>query len=163
MNRATLLRRLAKATVARGTLIATAESCTGGMIAAALTETAGSSQWFDRAFIAYSNDAKQEMLGVSAATLAQHGAVSAATVTEMARHALERSEADLAVAVSGIAGPTGGSEQKPVGTVWIAWAGSTPDPLTLRFVFTGDRAAVREQTVTEALIGLLDCIETEAL
>lgn len=100
----------------------TAESCTGGGVATAITDIAGSSQWFDRAFITYSNEAKMQMLGVQAETLANHGAVSEPVVEQMAEGALTNSLADISVAISGIAGPTGGTEEKPVGTVWFAWA-----------------------------------------
>ncbi|MDE2311380.1 MAG: nicotinamide-nucleotide amidohydrolase family protein, partial [Betaproteobacteria bacterium] len=106
---------------AQGLMLATAESCTGGGVAQAITDVAGSSAWFERGFIAYSNQAKQQMLGVSEATLNQHGAVSEATVREMAAGALQRSGAHVALAVSGIAGPDGGTPDKPVGTVWFAW------------------------------------------
>src|SRR5215212_9301448 len=107
---------------ARGGMIATAESCTGGWVAQELTAIAGSSAWFDRGFVTYSNEAKQEMLGVRAETLARHGAVSEETAAEMARGALERSRGSFALAITGIAGPTGGTAAKPVGTVCFAWA-----------------------------------------
>ncbi len=120
-----LVQELARELGGRGMKLATAESCTGGGIAQALTELAGASDWFDRGFVTYSNQAKMEMLGVNATTLERQGAVSEATVLEMARGALARSPADLSVAVSGVAGPGGGSDDKPVGTVWIGWA-ATP-------------------------------------
>ncbi|ASY68627.1 CinA family protein [Sinorhizobium fredii] len=137
---------------ARGLKIATAESCTGGLIAAALTEIAGSSSVVDRGFVTYSNEAKIEMLGVDAATLAAHGAVSRETAAEMARGAISRSGADLAVAVTGIAGPSGGSAEKPVGLVHLAAAGRSGN-LLLREMRYGDigRDAVRLATVTTAL------------
>lgn len=124
---AALSRRLGEALRACGWKLATAESCTGGWIAEAVTATAGSSDWFDRGFVTYSNDAKSEMLEVSPVTLVEHGAVSEATVREMVAGALAHSRADVAVAVSGIAGPTGGSAAKPVGTVCLGWGicGST--------------------------------------
>jgi len=141
-----------------GWVLTTAESCTGGGIAAAVTEIAGSSGWFDRGFVTYSNQAKIDLLGVSEATLAAHGAVSEATVREMAHGALTRGRAQLAVAVSGVAGPGGGSAQKPVGTVWLAWA--TSDGVhARRFQFEGDRAAVRRQAVVEALRGAVETLE----
>ncbi|OED38395.1 damage-inducible protein CinA [Chromatiales bacterium (ex Bugula neritina AB1)] len=158
----TLVQKLAGQAIAADVVIATAESCTGGLISAALTDIAGSSAFFDRAFITYSNDAKMELLGVTDETLSEQGAVSGATVAQMAQGALVRSNATLAVAVSGVAGPDGGTDSKPVGTVWIAWA-SDRNAYTRHFLFAGDRASVREQTVTEALRGLIRCIETEAI
>jgi nicotinamide-nucleotide amidase len=139
-----------------GLHVATAESCTGGLIAGALTDVAGSSGWFDRGFVTYSNAAKTEMLGVHAQTLAAHGAVSEATAAEMAAGALARSGADLAVAVTGIAGPDGGTPAKPVGTVCFAWARRAGAIDTATQHFAGDRAAVRAATVRAALQGLLD-------
>jgi nicotinamide-nucleotide amidase len=139
----------------RGWMLATAESCTGGWIGAALTAVSGSSTWFDRGFITYSNAAKTEMLGVSPDTLAQHGAVSEATVLAMARGAITRSAAHLAVAVSGIAGPTGGTTEKPVGMVCIAWALADGTTHALTQHFRGDRDAVRRQTVIAAIEGAI--------
>lgn len=154
MKRVEILRQLAEALLQRQWSVACAESCTGGGIAAALTDIAGSSAWFDRGFVTYSNDAKRSMLGVAARTLLAHGAVSRETVMEMARGALQFSKADLSVAVSGIAGPGGGSADKPVGTVWLAWAG--PGFIeALGEHFDGDRAAVRSAAVDAALAGLL--------
>jgi nicotinamide-nucleotide amidase len=142
---------LADALRARGWRLATAESCTGGLIAATCTALAGSSDWFERGFVTYSNAAKTEQLGVDALLIAQHGAVSEPVVCAMAEGALRRSAADIAVAVTGIAGPGGGSADKPVGLVWLAWvqrgAVVQAEPLQL----DGDRAAVREQTVVAAL------------
>jgi nicotinamide-nucleotide amidase len=156
MNAATmaLAADLGRALEARGWKVATAESCTGGGIACAITDIAGSSGWFDRGWITYSNDAKIELLGVRAETLATHGAVSEATAREMAAGALAQGRADLAVAVTGVAGPSGGTQQKPVGMVCLAWArrGGAIDAVTSRF--PGDRAAVREATVVAALSGL---------
>lgn len=140
--------------MARGWSVACAESCTGGGIAAALTDVAGSSAWFDRGFVTYSNAAKQDMLGVALATLKQHGAVSRATVVEMAQGALTHSAAQLAVAVSGIAGPGGGTPDKPVGTVWLAWATQDAAAAVCEH-FAGDRLAVRAAAVDAALLGLL--------
>jgi nicotinamide-nucleotide amidase len=154
----TLTQQLAEKLLARGWWLATAESCTGGGIAAALTDLAGSSQWFERGFVTYSNQAKQDMLGVSAETLTSAGAVSEATVREMVAGALDHSEAQIAVAVSGIAGPSGGSEDKPVGTVCLAWQVDGAEPLVRTAHFGGDRAAVREQTIACALQGVLDVL-----
>ncbi|MCB1773726.1 MAG: nicotinamide-nucleotide amidohydrolase family protein [Gammaproteobacteria bacterium] len=156
MQRGRVIELLAQGLLARGWHVACAESCTGGGIAAAMTDLAGSSAWFDRAFVTYSNQAKQEMLGVSGETLARHGAVSRETVVEMAAGALARSAAQLSVAVSGIAGPGGGTPDKPVGTVWFAWAteGAGAEPVCQRF--DGDRAQVRAAAVDYALAGLLE-------
>jgi len=134
--------------------LATAESCTGGWIAKALTDVAGSSQWFDGGYVTYSNAAKQRDLGVRTATLARVGAVSPAAVREMARGALRAARADVAVAVSGIAGPEGGSRAKPVGTVWFATAvrrGRAVKVSASRRHFRGDREAVRRKSVAQAL------------
>ena len=150
-----LVSLLAEAMVARGGMIATAESCTGGMIAAALTSIAGSSAWFDRGFVTYSNEAKIELLDVSVSTLAQEGAVSEATAAEMVRGALARSRADLVVSVTGIAGPGGGSPDKPVGTVCFGWCLRDDAPQTSRVRLSGDRAAIRDASVRIALEGLL--------
>lgn len=152
---ATLSREVGDALAARGWLLATAESCTGGWIAEVVTATAGSSNWFDRGFVTYSNDAKTDMLGVAAATLAAHGAVSPETVREMAAGALGRSRADVAVAVSGVAGPGGGSADKPVGMVCIGWAARGGEVQALTCHFDGDREAVRRQTVIRALAGVI--------
>jgi len=147
---------LADALRARGWKIVTAESCTGGLIAAACTAAAGSSDWFERGFVTYSNEAKAESLGVPMALIQAHGAVSEQVARAMAEGALAHSRADLAVAVTGIAGPGGGSRDKPVGTVWLAIgrAGGAvrAELLNLR----GDRSAVREQTVQHALKRLLE-------
>jgi len=141
-------------------ILATAESCTGGLIAAAFTEVSGSSAWFDRGFVTYSNNAKREMLGVSDRVLESHGAVSEATVIAMANGAVTRSDANIAVSVSGVAGPTGGSDEKPVGTVWIACAGEGVTAVAHHFVFAGDRQSVRQQTVFHAVQILISCIES---
>ena len=150
-----LAEQLGQALVARGWRLAAAESCTGGWIGQAVTMIPGSSKWFDRGFVTYTNDAKQAMLGVRAETLSRHGAVSEQTVLEMAAGALERSKAAVAVAVSGVAGPDGGSAEKPVGTVWIAWALRGDKRWAQRFSFAGDRDAVRRQSVVRALEGLV--------
>ena len=141
--------------LANGQKLATAESCTGGWVAQSLTAISGSSEWFERGFVTYSNDAKCEMLGVTEQTLVQHGAVSEPTAIAMAVGALQHSKADWTLAITGIAGPTGGSLEKPVGTVCFAWAG--PDQAlsaeTCRFL--GDRQMVRLLSVVHALNGLL--------
>ena len=146
--------RLAAALRARGWLLAAAESCSGGLIAAACTSLAGSSDWFERGWVTYSNAAKSESLGVPAALIAQHGAVSAEVARAMAEGALAHSVAQLAVAVTGIAGPSGATPGKPVGTVWLAVArrGSATDVQLLQL--SGERAAVRRQTVEHALRAL---------
>ena len=139
--------------LARGQMLATAESCTGGMIAAACTDLAGSSQWFERGFVTYSNAAKVQCLGVPADLIERHGAVSEAVARAMAQGAVAHSAAQVALAVTGVAGPTGGSADKPVGTVWFGWQvqGATHSELRR---FAGDRAAVRAQTVRHALARL---------
>ena len=151
----TLAARLGAAALARGTMIATAESCTGGLVAGAITSIAGSSGWFERGFVTYSDLAKEQQLGVASSTIERFGAVSEETAKAMAEGAVRGSAAQWAVAVTGIAGPDGGSPDKPVGTVWFAWAG--PDHLqTLKRQFDGDRAAVRQASVQVALEGLID-------
>jgi nicotinamide-nucleotide amidase len=150
---------LADALRARGWRLATAESCTGGLIAAACTALPGSSDWFERGFVTYSNAAKSEQLGVPAWLIAQHGAVSEPVVRAMAEGALMRSPADVAVAVTGIAGPSGGSADKPVGLVWLATAQRGGTVQAERLQLSGDRAAVRARTVQIALERLLACCE----
>ncbi|NUS38692.1 MAG: CinA family protein [Lysobacter sp.] len=135
-------------------MLVTAESCTGGWIAKTATEVAGSSDWFDCGMVAYSYEAKQGLLGVRSETLEQFGAVSRETVVEMVSGALVHSGASVAVAVTGIAGPGGGTPDKPVGTVWIAWKRRGGYPTAELFHFAGDREAVRRQTVAAALEGL---------
>lgn len=142
----------------RGLHIATAESCTGGMIAAALTDVAGSSDVFERGFVTYSNDAKQELIAVPPPILAKHGAVSAETAEAMARGALARSRADVAISVTGIAGPGGGSAEKPVGLVWFGIARKVGENLTVREIFPGDRTAIRQAAVARALQLLEDAV-----
>lgn len=134
--------------------IVTAESCTGGWVSQSITQVAGSSLWFDRAFVTYSNQAKRDMLGVKVRTLTKHGAVSQQVVEEMAAGALKKSGADFAVSISGVAGPDGGTEEKPVGTVWFAWniGGEIDSSMA---VLPGDRRDVRAAAVTLALQGLL--------
>jgi nicotinamide-nucleotide amidase len=153
-----LVGRVAEALLARGEMLATAESCTGGLIAKLATDLAGSSRWFERGIVSYSNAAKQELLGVPGATIVAHGAVSAATVLAMAEGLLARAPVAWTVSVSGIAGPDGGTADKPVGMVWIAWAGKSVSPAASRFQFAGDREAVRAAAAAAALRGLLDLI-----
>lgn len=155
------LARISAALLTRGWMLATAESCTGGLIAAACTSLPGSSQWFERGFVSYSNAAKTGMLGVPAGLIAQHGAVSEAVVRAMAEGAIHHSTARVAAAVTGIAGPTGGSVDKPVGTVWFAWCldGAT---FSERRHFDGGRAAVREAALHHALRRLADALATAA-
>ncbi|HEU5399698.1 MAG TPA: CinA family protein [Gammaproteobacteria bacterium] len=141
---------------AAGLMLATAESCTGGWIAKAMTDVAGSSEWFDRGYVTYSNAAKLASLGVKQATLDAEGAVSEATVREMAEGAALASGTRIAVAVSGIAGPDGGGPGKPVGTVWIAWRWAQGQVTARQFLFKGDREAIRRATVAAALEGLRD-------
>lgn len=143
---------------ARGLPLVTAESCTGGWIAKVITDIPGSSAWFERGFVTYSNQAKVELLGVRRSTLDDFGAVSAETVMEMAEGALAHSRASAAVAVTGIAGPEGGSPAKPVGTVWLGWAIKGKTSYTRRFLFNGDRQAVRRQSVVAALEGIVDVL-----
>ena len=168
---ARLVQALAAQLLARGWMLATAESCTGGLIAAACTDLAGSSSWFERGFVTYSNAAKAQMLGVDAALIAQHGAVSEPVARAMAQGALQRAHAQVALAVTGVAGPGGGSADKPVGTVWFAWAlpgqaagavSETPlqDSMLHSEVmhFAGDRAAVRQATLHHSLRRLLELL-----
>ncbi len=143
----------------RGEWLTTAESCTGGWVAQSITAIAGSSAWFDRGFVTYSNGAKQDMLGVPESTLNRHGAVSEATARAMAQGAIAHSRADWALAITGVAGPTGGSAEKPVGTVCFAWAQRDAGCEAQTCRFAGDRASVREQAVHHALRGLLTRIE----
>jgi nicotinamide-nucleotide amidase len=147
---------LGRALESRGWKLATAESCTGGLVAGAVTDVAGSSAWFERGFVTYSNEAKIELLGVRPETLVVHGAVSEPTAREMVEGALARSRADVAVAVTGIAGPGGGTPEKPVGLVWLAWATRGGPVASAAHSLPGDRAAVRDATVVLALQGVLD-------
>ena len=141
-----------------GEQLVTAESCTGGWVAQVVTAVAGSSAWFERGFVTYSNSAKQELLGVREETLARHGAVSEETAREMALGALARSKAGVAVAVTGVAGPSGGSPEKPVGTVCFAWADRRGVRSETRH-FSGDRESVRRQSVVHALEGVLRTLD----
>jgi nicotinamide-nucleotide amidase len=152
-----LAQQVGAALKAHGMTLATAESCTGGGVAQAVTMISGSSAWFDRGFVTYSNTAKEEVLGVAPDTLEQHGAVSEQTVREMADGALQYSRAQVALSVSGIAGPTGGTPEKPVGMVWFAWA--TKDTVqAVCHQLSGDRDAVRAKSVQIALQGVLNLL-----
>lgn len=155
--------RLGSLLASAGQTLVTAESCTGGGIAQAVTAIAGSSAWFDRGFVTYSNAAKTEMLKVSHQLIEQHGAVSEDVVKAMTQGALASSSADWAIAVSGIAGPGGGSLEKPVGTVWLAWQQRGSAPLAECAVFQGDRTSVREQTIKRALSVLSKWLGTRGL
>jgi nicotinamide-nucleotide amidase len=148
--------RLGERLLARGWMLATAESCTGGWISKVVTDIPGSSAWFDRGFVTYSNAAKQEMLGVRGDTLESFGAVSEPAVLEMAAGAIGHSRAQVALAVSGIAGPAGGGADKPVGTVWFAWVIPDREAQARRLQFAGDRDEVRHQAVRVALELLLE-------
>jgi nicotinamide-nucleotide amidase len=155
---ARLVEDLATALLARGWMLATAESCTGGLIAGACTDLAGSSNWLERGFVSYSNAAKTELLGVDAALIARYGAVSEPVARAMAQGALQHSKAQCALAVTGVAGPGGGSADKPVGTVWFAWA--TPQGVRSEIQrFDGDRAQVRSSTVQHSLEVLLSLVQ----
>jgi nicotinamide-nucleotide amidase len=154
-----LTRQLAARLLAKGQMLATDESCTGGMIAAACTDLAGSSAWFERGFVSYSNEAKTELLGVPAALIAEHGAVSEPVVRAMAQGALQHSRAQVAVAVTGVAGPGGGSDSKPVGSVWFGWA--TPAGVVTQLCrFEGDRHQVRQASVRHAMQRLAELLVT---
>jgi nicotinamide-nucleotide amidase len=153
-----LARKVGERLKAARTMLATAESCTGGWVAQALTAVPGSSEWFERGFVTYSNDAKREMLGVGADTLARHGAVSEETVREMALGALASSRARLSLAVSGVAGPTGGTPAKPVGTVCLAWALRDGPLRSETRHYAGDRESIRRQSVLRALEGVLELL-----
>lgn len=135
-------------------MIATAESCTGGWLAQIITEVSGSSAWFDRGFVTYSNAAKMQMLGIKSETLDKFGAVSAQTAVEMVKGALDHSDADCAIAVTGIAGPEGGTAEKPIGTVFIAWAYKNQEVKVIQKKLTGNRHEIRRQTVKIALGGV---------
>jgi nicotinamide-nucleotide amidase len=152
-----VLSTIAQQLLVRREWLAVAESCTGGLIAAACTAQAGSSQWFERGLVTYSNRAKQDLLGVAQGTLAQHGAVSEPTVRAMAEGLMARAPVQHAIAVSGIAGPEGGTAEKPVGTVWIAWAGHA-GVRSRHYLFTGSREAVRAQAVEAALAELAEAL-----
>ena len=154
---AALVQQLATRLLEQRQKVCTAESCTGGLIAKTFTDQAGSSDWFDRGFVTYSNQAKSEMLAVPPAVIEDYGAVSEAVASAMASGALRHSEAGFAIAVTGVAGPAGGSDEKPVGTVWIALA-SANEMVAKRYQFDGDRQAIREASLISAIEALLDLV-----
>jgi len=153
-----IARRVGQSCKRRGVMVATAESCTGGGVAEAITRISGSSAWFDRAFVTYTNTAKREMLGVSGTTLDAHGAVSKQVASEMAQGALAFSHADVSVAITGVAGPTGGTKAKPVGLVFIAWGVRGGAIQVREFRFEGGREAVRRNSILFSLQGLIDLL-----
>jgi nicotinamide-nucleotide amidase len=153
-----LARRLGEGLSAQGLQMVTAESCTGGWIAQTATAIQGSSGWFERGYVTYSNRAKMEILGVSEEIIVAHGAVSGQTAGAMAAGAIRAAKVDIAVAVTGVAGPDGGTDEKPVGTVWFGWCRAESDPVTKLVRFDGDRHHIRAQTVAVALVGLCDMI-----
>jgi nicotinamide-nucleotide amidase len=155
LSRQSLCRLVANLMLNKQLYLATAESCTGGLIAGACTDLSGSSQWFDRGFVTYSNAAKTDMLGVAAELITSCGAVSEEVAVAMSQGAIKHSAAQVSVAVTGVAGPTGGSAEKPVGTVWIAWCINNQTSTQLCH-FEGDRAMIRALTVQQALQGLVD-------
>jgi len=161
-NLTLVVEQIAELLINRDKQLTVAESCTGGWVAKVLTDLAGSSSWFERGFVTYSNRAKHEMLGVSESTLKTYGAVSEETVSEMAVGALQNSHADFSVSISGIAGPSGGSEDKPVGLVWFAWAHKTEISEEViaseQKNFDGDRDAIRQQALIFSLTELLNLI-----
>ena len=152
-----LIQQIARRLQHKGWLVATAESCTGGGVSQCLTSVAGSSAWFDRGFVTYSNAAKHEMLDVSDELIEQYGAVSEQVAMAMARGALAHSRAQISLALTGIAGPGGGGDKKPVGTVWFAWATETQSRSAMR-LFRGNRGSVRRQSEQYALQGLLELL-----
>jgi nicotinamide-nucleotide amidase len=155
-----ICQELATALQSKNATMVTAESCTGGLIAASCTDLSGSSAWFERGFVSYANEAKAEMLSVPASLIEKYGAVSEEVAKAMALGALARSRAQFSVAVTGIAGPTGGSDAKPVGTVWLAWAQIEPAQcVAMRKVFPGDRQAIRLATTELALAQLLKMVD----
>ena len=156
----TLAHSVGETLLGRGERLVTAESCTGGGLAYCLTEVPGSSGWFERGFVTYSNEAKRELLGVGEETLRLHGAVSEATVREMAQGALDASAADTAIAISGVDGPDGGTPDKPVGTVCLAWQRKGQSARTRTLHLAGDRHTVRVRSIAEALRGLLALYES---
>lgn len=153
-----IARTLGRACKRRKVEVVTAESCTGGGVAAAITRISGSAKWFERGFVTYANSAKRDLLGVQQRTLKENGAVSEAVAREMAVGALEHSRADVSVSVTGIAGPTGAVPGKPVGTVWFCWAARGGPVQSRRFLFKGGRIEVRRQAVAMALQGLIDLL-----
>jgi nicotinamide-nucleotide amidase len=151
-----LAEQLGQCLIARGLKLASAESCTGGWLAKIITDIPGSSAWFTGAVVSYSNELKQRLLGVEASTLNEFGAVSGDTVMEMSDGLFSHTDADVVVSISGIAGPEGGSEDKPVGLVWLSWGKRDKTIFAMPFNFDGDREAVRKQSVKQALNSLLD-------
>lgn len=151
-----LVKLVSKKLAETNNILVTAESCTGGMIAAAITDLSGSSSIFDRGFVTYSNEAKIDSLGVKAETLKKYGAVSEQTAKEMAQGALNNSNATIAISVTGIAGPTGGSDGKPIGLVYIGICKNGGEPIALKNNFSGDRSSVRKQTVEKAFTLILE-------
>jgi nicotinamide-nucleotide amidase len=156
-----IVQQIAEMLISRDQRLATAESCTGGLVAKLLTDRAGSSAWFERGLITYTNAAKSELLGVPEQLFVEHGAVSGACVAAMAEGLLSKAPVDWAVSVSGVAGPGGGSVDKPVGTVWLGWARRGAAASTERCLFDGDREAIREAAARHVLLGLLRRIEAE--
>ncbi len=148
-----------RALAAAGLSLVTAESCTGGLVAKLVTDVAGSSSWFDRGFVTYTNRAKQEMLGVSKTSIADHGAVSEEVVRQMASGALAASRAQIAIATSGVAGPSGGSSEKPVGTVWFAWAYHGNSLVTDVQMFSGDRQGIRLRAAEHAMRRVIERLQ----
>lgn len=157
----TLAAQLGQVLISADLRMATAESCTGGWVAKAITDLPGSSAWFDAAIVSYSNEAKQRLLGVPEATLEQHGAVSEATVKAMLAGIFEHTAADVGVSISGIAGPEGGSPEKPVGSVWLAWGLRAQAVQAQQYHFKGEREAVRSQAAAEALKCLILLVEAD--
>jgi len=155
-----LAKKVGERLKSKNELLVTAESCTGGWVSQAVTAVAGSSDWFERGFVTYSNAAKQELLGVQDSTLEKHGAVSEETAREMAEGALRHSKGTVALSITGVAGPTGGSREKPVGTVCFAWAAKGRAPRTETRHFAGDRENVRRQSVVHALEGVLRLLDS---
>jgi len=155
-----LVSQLAELLVAKSWTVTTAESCTGGMVAAALTDIAGSSAWFHQGVVSYANEAKMQLLDVDEELLQQYGAVSEQVVEAMAVGALRKAAANVAVAISGVAGPGGGTSEKPVGTVWIAWALGPSQVQAVHFMFNGERSVVRQAALMEALRGTIQRVKT---
>jgi len=150
---------LGRALAAAGMSLVTAESCTGGLVAKLVTDVPGSSEWFDRGFVTYTNQAKQELLGVGESSIAEHGAVSEEVVRQMARGALAASRGQVAIATSGVAGPSGGSSEKPVGTVWFAWAYGSNSLVTDVQVFPGDRQGIRQLAAEHAMRRVIERLQ----
>jgi nicotinamide-nucleotide amidase len=153
-----LVQQLAKQCLEHNITVACAESCSGGWLAHAIVSEPGSSKWFDCGLVTYSNESKQKLLAVETKTLDFYGAVSKEVAQEMAQGLLQRSTAGITVAITGVAGPDGGSDDKPVGTVWLAWATRKGAMQTAHHIFSGDRTAVREQAVKSALEGLISLL-----